>query len=98
MSGQKSSVLSCIQPTGELHLGNYFGAVKNWVEMQEDHRGVYGIVDLHAITIPYEPKELKQNTEQMAIDLLACGIDPEKSILFIQSLVPEHNELAWIFN
>lgn len=93
------TVLSCIQPSGEVHLGNYFGAIKNWVDLQaEDYQRVYGIVDLHAMTMPYNPEHLKRNTEQMAIDLLACGIDPAKSILFIQSLVPEHTELTWVFN
>lgn len=93
------TVLSAIQPSGEVHLGNYFGAIKNWVDLQEtDYRRIYGVVDLHAMTMPYNPEHLKRNTEQMVIDLLACGINPEKSILFIQSLVPEHTELTWIFN
>ncbi|MEA2207006.1 MAG: tryptophanyl-tRNA synthetase [Blastocatellia bacterium] len=92
----KPKVLSCIQPSGELHIGNYFGAVKNWVSLQDSHECIYGIVDLHAITMPYKPAELRANTERMVIDLLACGIDPEKAILFIQSLVPEHAELSWI--
>lgn len=94
----KKRVLSCIQPTGEIHLGNYFGAVKNWVDIQDTYSCIYGVVDLHAMTMPYDPKLLKQNTKQMMIDLLACGIDPEKSILFIQSMVPQHTELTWIFN
>jgi tryptophanyl-tRNA synthetase len=94
----KKKVLSCIQPTGELHLGNYFGAVKNWVNIQDKYDCIYGIVDLHAMTMPYNPGELKENTMNMLIDLLACGIDPEKSIVFIQSLVPQHTELTWIFN
>ena len=94
----KKRVLSCIQPSGEMHLGNYFGAIKNWVEMQEDYDCVYGIVDLHAMTAPYKPETLKENTYQLIIDLLACGIDPSKSILFIQSLIPEHTELTWVFN
>ena len=99
MEAEKTErVLSCIQPTGELHIGNYFGAVKNWVELQDRYECFYGVVDLHAMTMPYNVGELKDNTLQMAIDLLACGIDPEKSILFIQSLVPQHTELAWIFN
>jgi tryptophanyl-tRNA synthetase len=89
-------VLSCIQPTAEMHIGNYFGAVKNWVELQDSHECIYGIVDLHAITMPYDPAELRANTERMVVELLACGIDPEKSIVFIQSLVPEHSELCWI--
>lgn len=94
----KKRVLSCIQPTGEIHLGNYFGAVKNWVEIQDKYECVYGVVDLHAMTMPYDPKQLKENTLQMVTELLACGIDPEKSVLFIQSMVPQHTELAWIFN
>jgi len=94
----KKRVLSCIQPTGEIHIGNYFGAVKNWVDIQDTYDCVYGVVDLHAMTMPYDPKTLQDYTTQMFIDLLACGIDPEKSVLFIQSLVPQHTELTWIFN
>ncbi|MBN2349320.1 MAG: tryptophan--tRNA ligase [Bacteroidales bacterium] len=94
----KKRVLSCIQPTGEIHIGNYFGAIKNWVNIQDRYDCVYGVVDLHAMTMPYDPHMLRENTIQMAVDLLACGIDPEKSILFIQSLVPQHTELTWIFN
>jgi anthranilate synthase component 1 len=96
MSGELSRVLSCIQPTAGMHIGNYFGAVANWVALQDTHECVYGIVDLHAMTMPYDPLELRANTERMVIDLLACGVDPEKSILFIQSLVPEHTELCWL--
>ncbi|MBN1183287.1 MAG: tryptophan--tRNA ligase [Bacteroidales bacterium] len=95
---QKKVVLSCIQPTGEIHLGNYFGAVKNWVDIQDKYNCIYGVVDLHAMTMPYNTKLLKDNTFNMAVELLACGIDPEKSIVFIQSLVPQHAELNWIFN
>jgi tryptophanyl-tRNA synthetase len=94
----KKRVLSCIQPTGEIHLGNYFGAVRNWVNIQDKYECFYGVVDLHAMTMPYDAKVLKENTLQMVAELLACGIDPEKSVLFIQSLVPQHTELAWIFN
>lgn len=94
----KKRVLSLIQPTGEIHLGNYFGAIKNWVDIQEKYECVYGIADLHAMTMPYNAEGLRANTFRMAIDLLACGIDPEKSILFIQSLVPEHMELTWYLN
>ena len=94
----KKRVLSCIQPTGEMHLGNFFGAVKKWVQIQDKYDCIYGIVDLHAITMPYDPKTLKENTIRMGAELLACGIDPEKAILFTQSLVPQHTELAWIFN
>lgn len=96
----KKTVLSAIQPSGELHLGNYFGAIRNWVRLQNEgeYKCIYGAVDLHVMTLPYEPEVLKKNTEQMLIDILACGVDPDKSILFIQSLVPEHSELTWIFN
>lgn len=93
-----SRVLSGIQPTAEMHIGNYFGAVRNWVALQDSHECIYAIVDLHAITMPYEPAMLKTNTERMVIDLLACGIDPQKAILFVQSLVPEHTELCWILS
>jgi len=92
------TVLSCIQPTAEMHIGNYFGAVRNWVELQENHRCVYGIVDLHAMTRRYDPDELRANSRRMLIELLACGIDPDKSTLFIQSMVPEHSELCWILS
>ncbi len=94
----KKRVLSCIQPTGEMHLGNYFGAVKNWVDIQDEYECYYGVVDLHAMTMPYDPKELKENTLRMAAELMACGISPDKSVLFIQSMVPQHTELAWVFN
>ncbi len=98
MSTDLDRVLSCIQPTADMHFGNYFGAIENWVKLQDRYKCIYGIVDLHAITIPYETGVLQENTKRMFIDLMACGIDPEKSILFVQSLVPEHTELCWIFN
>jgi len=94
----KKRVLSCIQPTGEIHIGNYFGAVKNWVDIQDKYDCVYGVVDLHAMTMPYDSKSLQENTTQMFIDLLACGLDPARSVLFVQSLVPQHTELTWIFS
>ncbi len=90
------TVLSCIQPTGEMHLGNYFGAVKNWVDLQSEYKCMYGIVDYHAITMPYDIKKLREHTWDLIMDLVAVGITPEN--LFIQSLVPEHAELGWIFN
>ncbi len=93
---EKKRVLSCIQPTGEMHIGNYFGAVKNWVRLQEDYSCVYGVVDYHAMTMPYDVKKLRNNTWEIIINLMACGVDP--SNLFVQSLVPEHAELGWIFN
>lgn len=88
------NVLSAIQPTGDLHLGNYFGAVQNWVKLQEGYNCLYGVVDYHSMTMPYNPVQLRENTWKMVFYLLACGIKPEN--LFIQSLVPEHAELAWI--
>jgi tryptophanyl-tRNA synthetase len=88
------NVLSCIQPTGDLHLGNYFGAVQNWVRLQDDYQCTYGVVDYHSMTMPYNAIQLRENTWKMAFYLMACGIKAEN--LFIQSLVPEHAELAWI--
>jgi tryptophanyl-tRNA synthetase len=93
-----SRVFSGIQPSGELHIGNYLGAVKNWVQLQHQHDSIFCIVDYHAITVPYDPSQLAARTEAMAISILAAGIDPEKTTLFVQSAVPEHTELAWIFN
>jgi tryptophanyl-tRNA synthetase len=89
-------VLSCIQPTGDMHYGNYFGAVKNWVRLQEEYSCVYGVVDYHAMTMPYQADKLRQNTWNLIINLLATGVKAEN--LFIQSLIPEHIELSWIFN
>jgi tryptophanyl-tRNA synthetase len=91
-------IFSGIQPTGELHIGNYLGAVKNWVALQRQYESFFCIVDYHAITVPYDPADLRQRTRDMAISLLAAGIDPAACTLFIQSMVPEHTELAWIFN
>jgi tryptophanyl-tRNA synthetase len=93
-----SRVFSGIQPSGELHIGNYLGAVRNWVQLQSRHECIYCIVDYHAITGPYEPADLRRRTREMAVALLASGLDPEKCTLFVQSMVPEHTELAWIFN
>ncbi|MCD4657384.1 MAG: tryptophan--tRNA ligase [Planctomycetes bacterium] len=95
----KKRVLSGIQPTGQIHIGNYLGAVKQWVRFQDEYDCVFSIVDLHAITIaPYNPAELKKNTRELVAILIACGIDPEKSVLFVQSDVHEHAELAWMLN
>jgi tryptophanyl-tRNA synthetase len=91
-------IFSGIQPSGELHLGNYLGAVKNWVALQRDAESLFCIVDYHAITIPYEPAQLRVRRREMAVGLLAAGIDPAHASLFVQSDVPEHTELAWIFN
>jgi tryptophanyl-tRNA synthetase len=89
------TVFSGIQPSGELHLGNYLGAVRSWVELQDRYRCFYCIVDYHAITQPYDPAGMASRVREMAVDLLACGIDPGRSTLFVQSAVPEHIELAW---
>jgi tryptophanyl-tRNA synthetase len=89
-------VFSGIQPTGTLHVGNYFGAVRNWVAMQNEYDCIIGIVDYHAMTIEVDPEELRRASRAMALDLMACGIDPERTILFVQSDVPTHTELAWI--
>jgi tryptophanyl-tRNA synthetase len=92
-------IFSGIQPTGDLHLGNYFGAVRNWVGLQEKEADtIYCVVDYHAITGGIEAKILPERTLRLAGDLIACGIDPERSILFVQSHVPEHTELAWVLN
>jgi len=93
-----SRVFSGIQPSGTLHIGNYLGAVKNWADLQRTHESFFCIVDYHAITVPYEPADLRRRTREMAVSLLAAGIDPSKCTLFVQSMVPEHTELAWIFN
>jgi len=91
-------VFSGIQPTGPLHIGNYIGAIKQWVELQKDHECVFCIVDWHAITVPYNPKELQQSIYEKARIYLAAGIDPNKSIIFVQSDVPEHTELQWLLS
>lgn len=93
-----SRVFSGIQPSGELHIGNYLGAVKNWVQLQHRHESFFCIVDYHAITMPYDPEDLRTRRGEMAVSLLAAGIDPTIATLFVQSTVPEHTELAWIFN
>ncbi len=95
---QKKRVLSLIQPTGTFTLGNYLGALKNFVRLQEDYECVYGLADLHAITVRQEPAALRKNVLEAYALLLAMGIDLEKSIFFIQSQVPEHSQLAWVLN
>src|SRR5690242_17983025 len=93
-----SRIFSGIQPSGELHIGNYLGAVKNWAKLQYEHESIICIVDYHAITVPYEPAQLRVRRAEMALSLLAAGIDPEVATLFVQSHVPQHTELAWILN
>jgi tryptophanyl-tRNA synthetase len=91
-------IFSGIQPTGNLHLGNYLGAIKNWVKLQADFSSIFSIVDLHAITVPQEPFQLRASIHEVTAAIIASGIDTNKSILFNQSSVKEHAELAWIFN
>ncbi|MBU1202508.1 tryptophan--tRNA ligase [Patescibacteria group bacterium] len=92
------TLFSGIQPTGNLHLGNYLGAIKNWVELQKKYNCIFSIVDLHALSSNITAQEIRKNIFDLAVDLIALGIDPKKSILFQQSKVAEHTELAWIFN
>lgn len=89
-------VFSGIQPSGDLHLGNLLGALVNWVDMQDDHDAVYCVVDLHALTLPIDPEELRATTIELAQLLIAVGIDPDRSLLFVQSQVSEHTQLAWL--
>jgi len=91
-------ILSGIQPTGQLHIGNYLGAIKQWIELQKNNECIFFIADLHSLTIPYNPKDLKKNVFEVATAYLAAGVDPEKSIFFVQSQVKEHAELCWILN
>ncbi|REJ77622.1 MAG: tryptophan--tRNA ligase [Acidobacteria bacterium] len=94
----RKRIFSGAQPTGELHLGNYLGALKNWVALQTEYESFYCIVNLHAITLPQDPATLRQKTLDLARIYLAAGVDPERSTIFIQSDVPEHAELAWVLN
>lgn len=94
----KKAVFSGIQPTGNIHLGNYLGAIKNWVDMQDIYENIFCVVNSHAITIKQNPKELRERTIDLACMLIACGIDPKKSSLFIQSEIDEHPALAWILD
>lgn len=91
-------VFSGIQPTGDIHLGNYLGAIREWVRLLEDYDCIYCIVDYHAMTVPYDPKQMAERVLDATLVNMACGLDPHKCTLFVQSHVPEHTELAWIFN
>src|SRR5271155_5454106 len=91
-------IFSGVQPTGNLHLGNYLGAIRNWVRLQRDYDCIFCIVDMHAITQWQEPAELRAQTREVAAAFLAAGIDARKHIVFNQSQVPAHAQLAWIFN
>src|SRR3989344_4372628 len=92
------TILSGIQPSGELHLGNYLGAIKQWVELQQDNTAYFCIVDLHAITVPYSPAEMSERVLDTAAIYLACGVDPEKSVIFVQPHVPAHAKHAWLLS
>ncbi len=94
----KKRIFSGIQPSGNLHLGNYLGAIKNWVKLQDEYESIFCVVDMHAITVPQDPAELRRRTIEVAKVYLASGIDPKKSTLFIQSQISEHAELCWILN
>jgi tryptophanyl-tRNA synthetase len=94
----KKRVLSGVQPTGNLHMGNYLGAIRNWVESQVNYENFFCVVDLHAITAPHTPKELAENTRRTAALYIACGIDPQVSTIFVQSHISAHAELTWLLN
>ena len=98
MSRFQERVFSGVQPTGNLHLGNYLGAIVKFVELQNSHDCIYCVVDLHAITTWQDPEELRGNIREVTAAYLACGLDPKRSIIFNQSQVSEHAELAWVFN
>lgn len=95
---EKKIIFSGIQPSGYFTLGNYLGAIKNWTRLQHEHKCIFCIVDMHAITVRQEPKNLRQRTYDSFVQLISCGLDPEKALLFIQSHVPAHAELAWLLN
>lgn len=94
----KQRIFSGIQPSGNLHLGNYLGAIQNWVKLQDEFESIFCVVDLHAITVPQDPAELRRKTIEIAKIYLAAGIDPKKSSIFVQSHIAEHSELAWVLN
>ena len=95
---QKKTVFSGVQPTGKITIGNYLGAIKNWKQLQDDYNCIYCVVDLHSITVNQVPADLRKNTMDLLALYLACGIDPAKSTVFIQSHVPAHSELAWVLD
>ena len=95
---EKKRILSAVQPSGKLTLGNYLGAIRNFGLLQDEYECVYSIADMHAITVRQEPAKLRQQTLELLAQYIACGIDPEKTILFVQSHVPAHAQLAWVLN
>lgn len=96
MDTAKKTIFSAVQPSGEITLGNYLGAIKNWVALQEEYNCIYSIVDMHAITVRQDPAQLRKRSRELLMKYMACGIDPEKAVLFIQSHVPAHAQLAWV--
>lgn len=95
---EKKRIFSGVQPSGNITLGNYLGAIKNWVELQNDYECIYAMMDLHSITVRQNPAELRKRTLELLALYIACGIDPEKNILFVQSQNPHHAELGWVLN
>jgi tryptophanyl-tRNA synthetase len=93
-----NKIFSGIQPTGEIHIGNYVGAIRNWIGLVDDYDCIYSVVDYHAITVDYEADQLQGRVLETALNLLACGLDPQKCRIMVQSHVPEHTELAWVLN
>ena len=95
---EKKRIFSGIQPSGDLTLGSYMGAIKNWVALQDEYECVYCIVDMHAITVRQVPADLRRRSLEQLAQYIACGLDPQKNIMFIQSHVPQHAELGWVLN
>ena len=98
MENDKKIIFSATQPSGKITLGNYLGAMRNWVRLQDDYNALYCVADMHAITVRQNPADLRRQSMELFAQFIACGLDPEKSIIFIQSHVPQHAELAWILN
>jgi tryptophanyl-tRNA synthetase len=98
MEQAKKTIFSAVQPSGDITLGNYLGAIKNWVALQDEYNCIYSIVDMHAITVRQTPAELRRRSLELLMQYIACGIDPEKAILFIQSHVPAHAQLSWVLS
>lgn len=98
MEQTKKTIFSAVQPSGDITLGNYLGAIKNWVNLQDEYNCIYSIVDMHAITVRQTPAELRKRSLELLMQYIACGIDPEKAILFIQSHVPAHAQLSWVLS
>ena len=94
----KKVIYSAVQPSGSLTIGNYLGAIRNWVKMQDEYDCFYAIADMHAITVKQDPADLRRRTLELAALYIACGIDPEKCALYVQSHVPQHAELCWVLN